>query len=131
VKENNLIVTTMSGSNNDQVQAHEERLQRLEEDAAEIAKQGVQLQHLTIQVSEGFAQISDKIEGLIKPLTEKLEKTDTELEAANKRVAALEVVEERRSRFSANLKKGLWLMAAGALAILGQKVLTLIWTLFP
>lgn len=123
--------TIMAGGNNDnQVNAHEDRLQRLEEDASELAKHTIQLAHINQQISEGFAQVNDKIEYLVKPLADKLNETTKTLDTSNDRIASLEAVGERRNKFAANFKKGLWLLAAGGLAILGQKLVSYLWVFF-
>lgn len=119
-----------SGNNDNQVNAHEERLQRLEEDASELAKQGVQLQHLTNQVSDGFAQLNDRIEFLVKPLTDKVDTAVKAIDTSNHRIASLEAAGAKRLRLTANFKKGMWLLSAGGLAILGQKLVFYLWGLF-
>lgn len=84
------------------LEAHESRLQAMEEYARETSNQlGIHTQHLddlATKIESGVVTLGKKIEDTIKPVAEAIKHLDTTISNTNKRVATLEEAHQERIR---------------------------------
>lgn len=85
------------------LEAHEDRLQTLEQGHGQVSKQ---VAVLTEQVTTGFKILEDKIENTIAPFADKLtQHLEAEIKAAEFRAKLMDQVEEHEEYISGELAK--------------------------
>ena len=110
------------------VQAHEDRLQKVEADVRDLtvarAEHDLKISYLSQQVEDGFKSVLDRIDSHVGPLAEKSEENSQRLEAQAERIGeqerAIEVVESReRDHRASRARWRKWLsgVVIGAVAI--------------
>ncbi len=108
-----------SGSGHTLMEAHEERLQRLEVGAqdftAKISEYGVKLDYLGQSLDQGLLRLGEKMDSVLVPMGARITEIDTRVQTQAQVVAQLEASYQSRTRALLTLRRG----AVALLAALG------------